>query len=283
MKLAVALLACFLLPGVAASQEVSLGEIAEGTHVHGLAVDRFDPAYLLIATHHGLFRAGADGRAKLISVMQDFMGFTAHPTDPARLFASGHPAEGGNLGFIASVDRGVTWTQLSEGVDGPVDFHQLTVSAADPSVFYGAHGGGLQTSRDDGRSWELVGPAPAELIDLAASGTHSETLYAATAQGLLVSRDGGTTWETLFTGAPVGFVEVTEDGSIYCFSLERGLLRRAEGEAGEFETVDANVRPILIHFAVDPSDHAKLYAATQDGRILSSHDHGRTWDAFGTE
>jgi photosystem II stability/assembly factor-like uncharacterized protein len=265
----------------ASGQEVSLADIAQGTHVHGLAVDRTDPAFLLIATHHGLFRAGSDGRAELISPVQDFMGFTPHPTDATRLFASGHPAEGGNLGFIASEDRGATWRQLSEGVDGPVDFHQLTISAANPDVLYGAHAGGLQVSRDGGRNWEAIAEAPPELIDLAASRSEAATLYAATGQGLLASRDAGRTWETLLGGAPVAFVEVTGDGFLYAFSLERGLVRRTETGPGDFETVDPNVGPILIHFAADPTAPQKLYAASQDGRILASRDRGQSWDAFG--
>ncbi|TIX81139.1 MAG: hypothetical protein E5V21_11130 [Mesorhizobium sp.] len=57
-----------------------------------------------MATHHGLFRTGPDGQAELISPVQDFMGFTPDPSDPRSLYASGHPAGGGNLRFIASTD-----------------------------------------------------------------------------------------------------------------------------------------------------------------------------------
>ncbi len=79
------------------------------------------------------------------------MGFTPHPADESVLYASGHPAGGGNLGFIVSRDGGRGWSSLSPGVGGPVDFHQMDVSKADPSVIYGAHGG-LQASRDGGRT-----------------------------------------------------------------------------------------------------------------------------------
>src|SRR5215212_8071314 len=99
-----------------ATETLTVGELPRHTHIHGLAVDRQDPSKLLIATHHGLFRAGSDGKAERISEVQDFMGFNPHPSDPNTLYASGHPSSGGNLGFIASADQGKTWRQISPGV-----------------------------------------------------------------------------------------------------------------------------------------------------------------------
>ena len=128
-----------LLSAHAASAETSMvADLASHTHIHGIAVDRADPAFLFIATHHGLYRAGPDGKAERVSIVQDFMGFNAHPSEPGMLLASGHPAGGGNLGFIASTDGGKTWMEVSPGVDGPVDFHQMSVSPSDPETIYGA-------------------------------------------------------------------------------------------------------------------------------------------------
>ncbi len=76
----------------AATEIVPASKLSGQTHIHGLAVDRQDPTQLLIATHHGLFRAGPDGKAQRISEVQDFMGFNPHPTDPKTLF---DPADGG--------------------------------------------------------------------------------------------------------------------------------------------------------------------------------------------
>lgn len=105
-----------------ATEAMRLSDLREHTHVHGLAVDRNDPSRLLVATHHGLFSASPEGEALRISIVQDFMGFNPHPSDPDVLYASGHPVGGGNLGFIASTDAGATWTQISPGAEGPVDF-----------------------------------------------------------------------------------------------------------------------------------------------------------------
>ena len=255
--------------------------LAEETHIHGLAVDRQGSPDILIATHHGLFRAGPDGEAERISVVQDFMGFNPHPTDADVLYASGHPAEGGGLGFIRSGDQGATWEQVSPGANGPVDFHQMTVSPADPQVIYGAYGG-LQVSRDAGRTWTVVGPLPDRLIDLAASAEDPDTVFAATEGGLLVSRDAGSSWEPVLEGSPVSLVEVTADGTLYAFVLGRGLVRSDESNLAFADVSGGWGDAFLLHLAVDPANPDKIYAATQQGSIVTSGDRGETWVPFGT-
>lgn len=263
-----------------ATETLSVGELPRHTHIHGLAVDRQDSSYLLIATHHGLFRAGPEGKAQLISEVQDLMGFNPHPSDPNTLYASGHPAMGGNLGFIASTDQGKTWRQVSPGVNGPVDFHQMTVSPADPNTIYGAYGG-LQMSRSAGKTWKVAGPAPDKLIDLAASAKNADMIYAATEAGLLGSRDAGKTWRPLLEGSPVTLVEVTPDGILYAFVVGRGLVRSKE-EPLEFTDLGEDFGGgYLSHLAVDPTNLNRLFASTGKGRLLSSTDQGRTWSAFG--
>ena len=258
----------------AAAEPVS--GLKDHTHIHGLAVERSDPAYLLIATHHGLYRAGPDGDAELVSVVQDFMGFNPHPSDPNKLYASGHPQGGGNLGFIASNDGGRTWMEISPGVNGPVDFHQMTVSLADPKTIYGAYGQ-LQISRDSGRTWNEVAPLPEKLIDLAASAKSADTLYAATEAGLLLSVDAGKTWTPLLNAAPVTMVEVIAVGTIYAFVYGQGLVS-AQEDAPNWTTVAGDwEEQFLIHFAVDPTDPKRMFAATGDGQILASKDQGLSW------
>ena len=273
-----AMLAAFGFP--ARAQSISVSELKDHTHIHGLAVDRLDPNCLLIATHHGLFRTAQNGKVELISVVQDFMGFTPDPSDPATLFASGHPSGGGNLGFIASTDNGATWTQISPGVNGPVDFHQMTVSAADPKVIYGAYGR-LQTSRDAGKTWAAIGPLPEKLIDLAASAKDVDTIYAATEGGLLVSPDGGRDWKPAIEDAPVSLVEMA-GGTLYAFVVGRGLVRSAEGQL-DFIAVGGDwSNQILLHLAVDPKNPYRVYVASHHGDVLVTNDGGATWKQMGS-
>src|SRR4029079_10501478 len=102
---------------------------------------------------------------------------------------SGHPPTGGNLGFMQSVDGGRSWTEVSPGVDGPVDFHQMTLSPRDQATIYGAFRA-LQVSHDSGKTWETAGKLPSGLISLAASPKDRDRLYAGTEMGLLDSADG---------------------------------------------------------------------------------------------
>jgi len=243
-------------------------------------VDRNDPSHLLIATHHGLYRAGPDGNAELISVVQDFMGFVPHPGDPNTLYASGHPAAGGNLGLIASSDGGKTWIEVSPGLNGPVDFHQMTVSLADPRVIYGLYGD-LQVSRDAGQTWAEVGPVADGVIDLAASARDADILYAATERSLLVSLDAGKSWRALLEGAPVTMVEVAADGSVYAFVHRQGLWRASEGTFNWTALSEDWGDRYILHLAIDPTAPERLYAATGAGQVLASPDQGRTWNAFG--
>ncbi|MSP50003.1 MAG: exo-alpha-sialidase [Alphaproteobacteria bacterium] len=268
------------LPRISSAQaETSLVELLRSTHVHGLAVDRSDSGRLLIATHHGLHAVRIDtGKVEPVSVRRDdFMGFTPHPADPKVLYASGHPANGGNLGFIASADGGKTWERLSPGVRGPVDFHQMDVSKSDPKTIYGVHEG-LQISRDGGRTWERVGPAPEGLIDFTISAKTPSRLYAATQQGLVVSQDGGRSWRPAHVlRRPASLVETTADGTVYAFVVGSGLLQ-AEEPSLTWRTVNnAFGARYLLHLAIDPKDADRLFAATQTGELMASGDRGTTW------
>jgi hypothetical protein len=256
-----------------------LPELLRSTHVHGLVIDRSDPGRLLIATHHGLHALQIEsGKVSPLSENRDdLMGFTPHPENAKVLYASGHPARGGNLGFIASADGGRTWEMLSAGVGGPVDFHQMDVSKTDPEVIYGNHSG-LQVSRDSGRSWHRVGPPPEGLIDLAASARDVARLYAATQQGLLVSGDGGQTWQPAhLLRRPTSMVETAADGAVYAFMVGSGLMRTEEPSLNWHTVSNDFGDRYLLHLAVDPGDRSRLFASTQHNELLASLDGGETW------
>ncbi|MGQ0663963.1 MAG: exo-alpha-sialidase [Pseudomonadota bacterium] len=265
------------------AETIAVSKLPQITHIHGIAVDARDPSRRFIATHHGFYVATPDGTARLVSdARHDHMGFTPHPSDPSILYSSGHPAGGGNLGFMMSSDGGKSWRQISKGANGPVDFHQMDVSKTDPNVVYGAYGG-TQVSRDGGRSWNMVGPAPEGLIDLAVSSRDANTLYAATQRGLLVSKDGGRTWQDAYLlKRPASMVETARDGSLYAFLLGVGLIKTTEPSlAWSTLSKDFGDR-VLLHFAIDPSDASKLYATTQHSEILASADGGRSWKVLGS-
>jgi photosystem II stability/assembly factor-like uncharacterized protein len=275
-----AALALVTMPSQAEASEIlPVHELHAHTHIHGLAVDRTHEGHLLIATHHGMFRADPEGRAERISPVKDFMGFTPHPDEAEVLYGSGHPPEGGNLGFIVSSDGGANWEQRSPGVDGPVDFHQMTVSPIDPDVIHGAYGA-LQRSEDGGHNWSVVGPLPADLISLAASAREVDTLYAGTRNGLEMSRDGGRSWQSVLEGFAVSLVAVDGEGGLYAFVPGHGLVRAEEGTA-DFSTLAQGWGDhVVLHMAFDPDDPSRIFAASHHSAIFASEDGGRNWSTF---
>lgn len=277
---AIGLLLSGILSASAQPGAVPVAAFAGQTHVHGLAIDGTDPAFLLIATHHGLYRADMNGQAVLVSVVQDFMGFTPGPTDSRTLFASGHPSGGGNLGLIVSNDGGRTWEQRSPGVNGPADFHALAVSRADNRVIYGVFGV-LQRSDDAGFTWTASGQVPAQTVDIAVSALDPNTVYAAGVNGLFVSRDGGTSWSPLIETLSVSLVEIGPNGELYAFALGQGLLF-APTEELPLETIPTDLgQRYLTHLAPDPNQSQRMFAADQLNEVLVTEDGGRSWRPLG--
>jgi photosystem II stability/assembly factor-like uncharacterized protein len=278
VTVAALLVGAMLTAPVQAAETLKLSEVS---HLHGIAVDPTDPARLYLASHHGVWLTNPDGTATRISDNRhDYMGFTPNPTQPGAFYASGHPETGGNLGVLVSTDGAKTWKQVSAGVNGPVDFHSMDASPADPNVLYG-HYGSVQVSRDAGKSWEVTGKPPADTFDLAASAKDPSTVYAATRSGLMVSRDAGKTWQPAsMVQRPATLVATTRDGTAYAFQIGTGLLRTTEPSMAWQPISNGFGDAILLHLAVDPTDPQRLYAVTDKSAILASQDGGKTWKPF---
>jgi len=273
-----------LILGQAAAQDVTLAELAQATHFHGLAFDPSDPARFYIATHNGLFLGNTNGTATVVSATQDdFMGFTPNPADPTILYASGHPAGGGNLGVIVSGDGGKSWQQLSPGGDEPVDFHAMAASRADPRVLYGSFKG-IRVSRDGGKTWSRAGEAPEQLIALAASALGVDVVYAATATGLMASYDAAARWVPIGPFTEAVSALAASGGTLYAYVLGQGLLSAAEAAPGAWTPLSADRgEDYLLLLAVDPKNEQRLLAATPQNRILLSEDGGRNWRPVGEQ
>lgn len=275
----VSLGAASLLFGASAGAEIiPIDRIA---HIHDFAVDPKAPSRLYLATHGGLFRAAPDGSATRIgTVTHDLMSFTPDPKNFDVFYASGHPAGGGNLGVLSSHDRGVTWERAGTGVGGPVDFHAMAVSRADPNVVYGMYNG-LQVSHDGGRSWRIAGPLPERTFALAASARDAGTVYAAAMGGLLVSRDGGRNWRTAYAQRrPTTLVEVLANGRIYAFVYGVGLVVGDEPGTNWKVRATAFGDRYPVKLAVDPGDPERIHVIADTGAIVTSKDGGRTWVSY---
>ena len=272
----------FALAVITPASAETLKELAGRTHYHGIAFARSGSAVLLLASHHGLFAVDKNGDATQVSPVHDYMGFSPNPADPLSYYASGHPAGGGNSGFLKSADGGASWKQISTGVDGPVDFHQMDVSPTDPQTIYGSYGR-LQVSHDGGQTWTVTGAPPEKLVAIAASGIKAEQLYAATQNGLHVSMDAGATWQPLeFDGKVVSAVKTGPNGTLLAFVLGQGLMQAQEEKPKEWTVLSNGFgNAIPLHIAIDPVDNNHLALTTQSNDVLESHDGGSIWAPFG--
>lgn len=274
-----ALLALLAAPA-AAQDALPLADLLGSTHIHGIAPHTAGGENVTLATHHGLFALDlATQTATRIGPSQDdFMGYSARPDDPARAFASGHPATGGNLGMIRTEDGGATWQQVSDAIGGPVDFHNMEVSRADPDVIYGiGHDGAVQRSDDGGANWTIAGQAPERMIDIATSATDAATLYAATEGGLFVSRDSAASWQAATRSTdPVTSVDTGADGAVRASVFGQGLVAIAPD--GTASTLSTDLPDgYLLYLASTRTDPHRLMALSAKGRLVLSDDGGATW------
>lgn len=247
---------------------------------HGLAVDRNDSTKVYIATHSGLLIMDPEGELQRVGHAQDdYMGFSVHPTDANTFYTSGHIHTGGNIGFQKSTDGGNTWQKISDGVNGPVDFHVMTVSQVNPNVIYGVYSGRLQRSVDEGKNWEIVSAAPAGIFTLATSPTAADSIYAGTTDGLYVSKNQGQNWTKLenTTSAVTSLATHPLNGEeLLVYTQAQGLIRSRDGGVN-WARLSGYDGSIVMHLAYDPNKPETAYLIDQNLEIYRTTDSSETW------
>jgi hypothetical protein len=269
-------------------------------HLHGLAAPSWAANRLYISTHSALIEVDQAGQWRFISEERhDFMGFGHHPDQPNTMYSSGHPAPGSDLpnpiGFMRSEDGGVSWEPVS--LQGQVDFHVMSISAADPNVIYGWNASGqagLYRSSDGGRTWDR--PAAAELMSqgsvfaIATDPTDANRLLAGTAAGLWESTDGGESWSQLILGIPITAVSFAPGSSTTVITYV------ADGQTGLVQIDDVKAAPTstrLLGLVLPPEDavlyvagdldSGVMYAGTAAASLFGTSDAGGTWEQLARE
>jgi hypothetical protein len=273
--LALTLLAPLVLAGCASNASVDIADI------HGLAVDPSDSARLLVATHHGLFRAQHDKAwAAVTKDPFDMMGFTMHPSDASIMYASGHPRLGGLIGFAKSTDSGINWNVIA--LKGQVDFHAMTLSLAKPERLWGYFNQVVQRSDDGGLQWSVVSKGtPPQILAFASSPANADQLYAAGSGGIYRSKDGGATFETLYSGSG-------QASTIAATKSDADVLVAYFAQGGLMRSQDAGVtwKPLNLTFpsddggaavAIDPKNPDVVYVGSYRALIRKTVDGGATW------
>jgi hypothetical protein len=255
-------------------------------HVHGLGIDPVDRTILYIATH-GDFYHSHDGSPpfKVDIVRADYMAFNA-PSNPGfPLYASGHPATGGNTGLIKSLDGGQSWESVAKVLEPPVDFHAMAVSQSDPNIIVGFDSGarGLFRTTDAGKTWEQL-QYPEYISALAISPSDSDMIFAGTGKGIFQSTDGAENWIQFeeYKGLNILALTFDENGMLYA-SNQFGLSRSADlGKTWE-KIMGPDI--FITSVAVDAQNKI-IYVAgySRDGyqEVYRTKDDGSNWELIGT-
>ncbi len=225
-------------------------KIIDWRHVHGLGFDPDNRSIVYIASH-GDFYQSIDGKppVKVDKIRADYMAFSAPYVSGAPLYASGHPATGGNTGLIKSNDGGITWELVSNVIEPPVDFHAMAVSKHDPKIIIGFDSAarGLFKTVDGGETWESL-VYPEYVSALAISPDESQLIFAGTGKGIFKSADGGETWELLdgYKGMGVFALAFDEGGTLFASVETFGIVRSDDlGESWEdMQRIDLTVSSI---------------------------------------
>ena len=252
-------------------------------HIHGITLSAIDgqAEQLLLGAHDGVYVLAHDGSTRRISsVTHDFMSFVGDPSHPGVLYGSGHPADGGNLGLVQSVDGGKAWTQISKGLNGPVDFHLMALDPQDSLRLYG-ESEGLQKTVDGGKTWQKAGALPQGTYSFAASGIDDNRLYAASDTGLAVSNDNGSSWQSAFhSDLPATLVHTTSEGQVFAFVAGTGLM--VSNEDRLYWTVLNNQfgQRVPLAMSISGTDSKHLVMKDHANSIWESRDGGLNWDYF---
>ena len=253
------------------------------THGHGLAVDLVNPDNVYIATHHGLILFEGGKLFQIGKKKDDYMGFSPDTSDPNTFFASGHPESGGNIGFQKSTDGGYSWQTISEGVNGPVDFHAMAVSPANPQYVYGWFQGNLQRSTDGGAHFEIVNKNLLT-VQLVGDPLDAKTVYAASpsGEGILVSHDEGISFSSLspaLSGGAISGIAVdpTNPKHMLVFSEKLGGLVQSKDSGHTWQSVQGSMSGTILFVAFSPSKPSVVYALAHTNALYKSTDGGSTW------
>lgn len=277
------LIAMIAIAGIIALQPPSsshnLIPVSEITHGHGLSVDVADSNKVYIATHHGLLLLqNAKDLYQVGESKDDYMGFSSHPTEPKVFFASGHPSTGGNIGFQKSEDGGFTWKKVSNGINGPVDFHAMTVSATNPDLIFGWYRGAIQRSTDGGKNWQIISNTTFPIVSLAADPKDENIVYAASPQGLMVSKNQGKDWSFLFSGFVSTIAINPKDSQKLILFSEKLKLARSNDGGKNWEKVEESFNgDTPLHTSFDKQKPEIIYTLTEKNSLYKSTDSGATW------
>lgn len=168
----------------------------------------------------------------------------------------------------------VAWARL-----GSEDVHSLAFVGGDPQHVLFGHHGGLEESRDGGRTWSGL---PVRDDAMSTAPANDGSIVIAGHEVFVASRDGGATWAAIQGDLPSldihGFTRDPSDANRMWASLATGGLWESADFGGHWTRVrDDNV---LYPTTVTDGMTTRLLGVDATG-LTTSDDGGRTWSAMG--
>jgi len=277
--------------------------------VHGVGLfntgDNSNDGSIYLATHTGLYSKNQNSSwVKVGSDRSDLMGFLINPAKEGIMYSSGHPVNGGNLGFRMSTDSGKTWQMISSVTDTPIDFHAMSISPVNDDILYGSPGGGnaLFVTQDQGKIWSSITSIPFQIISIAADPVDSNGVYIGTASGLFYSNDQGNNWKKieseLIGDSVVTGMGFNQDNELFAYIIpkmedsnnQNGYIIKSDNSVNNWSKTDGQIPYVKAAWKFAFGQNGEIYTIVNQqtsqkeiaSSVYKSTDDGNTWILKGT-
>ncbi len=251
--------------------------------VNAVLVDSRAPSRVLLATDRGGVLASDDGGASFTASNRGFThrqvaSLLVDETDPSVMYAGVlNDKEFG--GVFISRDAGITWTQMSDGLQGRDVF--VLKQSEQGTVLAGTNSGIFewQPGKSQWRTLNVFLPAtgqePAGELTAAVRGLEffDGKLYAASSIGLLVSPDSGQSWRRVGPEIP-DLISLYSDGRALVAVSRHGIVASMNGGEGWFAPGRPQSVSVINSAFVD--GRGAIWLATHEGAFRSV-DGGESW------
>lgn len=205
-------------------------------------------------------------------------------------------------GLLRSLDRGVTWNNVSISENKRVSFPSQILSVAfhprnADTIYLGTQGSGLWKSTTGGASWAPVDDKSnvlsprADIYRVAVSTSSPDTMYVAVFQNnlgrLLRSDDGGQNFRQVYFVTANKFavfdvnVSPTDPEHVTIVTGQGGILESQNG--GATWHVIKWFTGALTGLFIDPNNPSNIYVVTANGLLYRTVDHGDNWIEVGVD
>jgi hypothetical protein len=278
--------------------------------IHGVGIFNIDGSNnddnsIYLATHNGLYNKKQNSSwIKVGNDKSDLMGFVVNPTKEGVMYSSGHPINGGNLGFRMSTDSGKTWQNISSVTDNPIDFHAMSISPINNNILYGSPGGGytLFITQDEGKTWSAITSTPSQIVSIAADPIDSNGIYIGTGSGIFYSNDQGKNWKKIESEV-IGDSVVTglgfnQNNELFAYVMpnteennnQNGFMIKSDEVVKNWTKTNGQIPNIKAAWKFVLGNNGELYTIVSQqisendiaSSVYKSIDNGNTWILEGT-